>query len=234
MLLRDPVPARGRELAQLILEECERSGLTVGARLPTEREFAAQLGVGRSAVRLALGLLEADGRVSREIGRGTFLCEIADDASPAPPADSTPVDAGPTDVMVARQALEPQIVPLVVAHATGRDFDEFERCLDGGAAAETPEEFEAWDVALHHAIVAASRNPLLVRLYAEIEAVRGGQVWGTLKRRNDTHERRAAYQREHEAIVEALRAREPDRALEAMRTHLEHVRANLLRAAEGY
>ena len=66
-------PGRGRELAELILALFERNGLGPGSRLPTERQLAADLGITRTGVRHALAALEADGRISREVGRGTFL-----------------------------------------------------------------------------------------------------------------------------------------------------------------
>ena len=71
---------RGRELAELILAESGRAGLGPGSRLPTERRLAADLGVTRSGIRLALAALEADGLISREVGRGTFLRDAAADA----------------------------------------------------------------------------------------------------------------------------------------------------------
>lgn len=226
---RAPV-ARGRELAELILAECAGSGLAAGARLPNERQLAVQLGVTRTAVRRALGLLEAQDRVSREVGRGTFLLDASAPRGTVRRAgdDAQPTDVGPGDVMTARQSIEPQVVPLVVAWATARDFEELNRCLVGGEGADSAEEFEAWDFALHHAIVAASHNALLVRMYAEIEAVRHGRLWGNLKLRNDSPERRATYQRDHVEIVDALRAREVEQAVAATTAHLERVRNNLL------
>src|SRR6266516_5923509 len=62
-----------RALAALILAESERNGAGHGTRLPTERQLAADLGVSRSAIRHAMAVLQAEGRVSREVGRGTFL-----------------------------------------------------------------------------------------------------------------------------------------------------------------
>src|SRR5258708_29694936 len=62
-----------RALAALILAGAERDGTGHDARLPTERQLARDLGVSRSAVRHAMALLQAEGRVSREVGRGTFL-----------------------------------------------------------------------------------------------------------------------------------------------------------------
>src|SRR6266516_410351 len=62
-------------LAEVILAESRRAGLRRGSRLPTERQLAVSLGVTRTSVRRALTVLEAEGRISREVGRGTFLRE---------------------------------------------------------------------------------------------------------------------------------------------------------------
>jgi DNA-binding FadR family transcriptional regulator len=133
--------------------------------------------------------------------------------------------------MAARRLIEPQVLPLVVAYATQRDFDELRRCVAGGGAVQSAQEFEAWDYALHHAIVAASRNQLLVSMYRMVERARDGEIWGNMKTRNDTRERRDSYQADHVEIVEALCARELDRATAAMVAHLARVEANLLTAS---
>ena len=218
------------DLAELII--IAHGNGAAGTRLPTERQLVAELGVTRTAVRHALAILEAQGRISREVGRGTFIrgAQSQPGTTSRPPVRSAD-DFGPAEVMAARRLIEPQVLPLVVAWATTRDFEELRRCLEGGASAASAEEFEVWDFALHHAIVAASRNQLLVRMYAVVERARQGELWGSLKRRNDSRERRALYQTEHELIVEALIARELAAALDAMEGHLLRVEANLLGAA---
>lgn len=219
-------PFYSQDLARLILACCEEPGYTVAGRLPTERALAAQFGVTRTMVRHALAVLEADGMVSREVGRGTFLTAAAGSNSRMPAGDYSEVS--PADVMAARRLIEPQVLPLVVAYATQRDFDEMRRCLEGGDSAQNGREFEAWDYALHHAIVAASRNQLLVSMYQMVERARDGEIWGNIKSRNDTRERRGVYQADHVEIVGALCARELDRATAAMEAHLARVQANLL------
>ena len=195
------------------------------SRLPNERQLASNLGVSRTAVRHALALLEAEGKVTREVGRGTF---IRTDGAPGPAAnDDDHVDVGPADVMAVRRLVETQAMTLVVAWATPRDFEEIDRCLAGGDASQTYEEFEAWDLALHRAIVAASHNQLLIRIYEVIESARHGQLWGDLKRKNDSRDRRGAYQGHHAELVAALRARDTDRAIEAMHEHLSGVESDL-------
>ena len=225
-----------RALAALILAESQRDG---GSRLPTERQLATDLGVSRSAIRHAMALLQAEGHVSREVGRGTFLR----DAAEAAPAEAAPADSAgearedtalaaddyaPADVMTVRRLFEPTAMSLVVAWATARDFDEMDRCLQGGERAADHDEFEVWDAALHRSIIAATRSPLLIQLYAEIERARHGRVWGDLKRRSATAARRDEYRQDHQEIVTALRLRDADEAATAMRTHLARVSRHLL------
>jgi GntR family uxuAB operon transcriptional repressor len=226
---------RGRELAELILAAFERDGLGPGSRLPTERQLAADLGLTRTGVRHALAALEADGRISREVGRGTFLrpapVPSADGGAPAERGEPAATDFAPADVMTIRRLLEPQAMPLVAIWATARDFGEMERCLAGGDAAASFEEFETWDLALHRCIIGAAHSPLLAALYGLVESARHGQVWGDLKRRSTSSQRRHVYQEDHRAIVAALRARDSDAAVEAMRVHLSRVADHLLGGA---
>jgi len=222
-----------RELAALILAQTARSARTEPAqagdprRLPTERQLATDLGVSRSAVRHAMAVLQAEGRISREVGRGTFL--RTGNGTP----DDSPADYSPADVMLVRRMFEPHAMSLVVAWATDRDFAEMDRCLHGGDAAAEHDEFEVWDGALHRAIIAATHSPLLVRLYTEVERARHGKVWGDLKRRSASAARREEYKRDHTDIVTALRQRDADRASAAMRTHLARVSRHLLGTGDG-
>ena len=243
-----------RALAALILAESERGGAGHGTRLPTERQLAADLGVSRAAIRHAMAVLQAEGHVSREVGRGTFLRRHGPDApGPEPAAGQTPAaetpaadapaadgeipapgglsgaaDYAPADVMAVRRLFEPTAMSLVVAWATARDFAEMDRCLRGGERAADHDEFEVWDAALHRSIIAATRSPLLIRLYSEVERARHGRMWGDLKRRNASAARRDEYRRDHEEIVAALRLRDADGATAAMRTHLARVSGHLL------
>jgi GntR family uxuAB operon transcriptional repressor len=227
-------PVYSDQLADLILERCSARASAPGSRLPTERELAAEFGVTRTTVRHALAVLEAAGRISREVGRGTFLRDVGSRPliSRGDRHAARGDDVGPADVMAARRVLEPQVLPLVVAWATNRDFDEMRRCLEGGAGAQSYEEFEVWDYALHHAIVSASRNSLLVAMYAEVERARKGEIWGNLKRLGDSRARRASYHADHVELVDALCARELPHAIEVMEAHLARVETNLLGAVQ--
>jgi GntR family uxuAB operon transcriptional repressor len=239
--MSDPQPVSGdrrRQLAELILAGSRRSGLGPGARLPTERQLAADLGTTRSSIRHALAVLQADGYISREVGRGTFLRDRgAPPAAGAPDATAGAARAGgypagpagyaPADVMAIRRLIEPAAMQLVVAWASTSDFAEMDRCLAGAEEADGYEEFESWDLALHRAIIGASHSPLLTRLYAIVSEARHGQSWGDLKRRSASQQRRREYQADHREIVAALRARDAGRATGAMQAHLARVGSHL-------
>jgi DNA-binding FadR family transcriptional regulator len=99
----DQTPVRGAELANLIVRRYAAAG--GGSRLPTERSLSAEVGVSRSTVRRALGLLEARRVISREVGRGTFFVDLGsrgprDCGEKNQPASLD--DIGPADVMTAR------------------------------------------------------------------------------------------------------------------------------------
>jgi GntR family transcriptional regulator, uxu operon transcriptional repressor len=118
---------RGLRLAELILSGARQAGQGPGSRLPTERQLAADLGVTRSSVRHALAMLEAQGRISREVGRGTFLRDAPQDAtdvpagSPALPAHppATPTLAMPALTTTTRL---PAAEAPGAGHAPGADF----------------------------------------------------------------------------------------------------------------
>jgi DNA-binding FadR family transcriptional regulator len=231
---------RAQRLAERILVAATQSGLLTGGRLPTERQLSIDLSVTRSAVRHALAILEAQGRISREVGRGTFLHDgdpgrgprgsglrTAGYPRPGWTMSAPAADFAPADVMTIRRLLEPPAMSLVVSWATAADLQEMQRCLVGGDGAATFEEFEGWDLALHRCIMAASHSPLLIALYQAIEEARHGQVWGDLKRRSMTQQRRTLYQSDHHAIVAALSIRDSAQAVEAMRRHLARVQEHL-------
>ena len=199
--------------------------LAPGAKLLTEREFSKRFRLPRNAVRRSLAQLEAEGYITREVGRGTFLTPppAAEAASPA----GTILNISPAEVMEARLRIEPAIAELIVTNATAADFARMETCLEKAEQAAGLDEFELWDAALHQAMANASHNRFMVRLLEIVTAVRQQSEWGKLKDRIVTTERRLIYQQEHHAIVTALKNRDDTRAKAAIVTHLQHAKRNL-------
>lgn len=198
-----------------------------GEKLPTERELVTRFGIARNTLRKSLRGLEAEGRITRHVGRGTFVAEPGDAIRHDDALTHKIHRASPAEVMDLRLMLEPQAGELAAVRATGDDIAAMEECLRGCECAGDVAAFEAWDGRLHQRIVAAARNRLLADIYDVVNGVRRTAEWGKLKERSLTAERRATYQEQHRRIVAALRARDPDLTRDQIRDHLLAVRASL-------
>ncbi len=205
---------------EMLIRQIQRGELPAGAKLPTERELSERFTTSRSTIRRALSALRDQGLIEQRVGAGTFVSG-GDNGLPV-------TEVSPAELMEARLILEPPIANLVVHNATEADFQRMLHCLDQGERAETLEEFEYWDGALHLAIAEATHNNFILNMFRLINRVRDQGEWGKLKKRSVTPERRAAYQQQHAALVAALRERDADSAREQLLAHLRNVRQNLL------
>ncbi len=224
ILSRDRSREGALRVREFIMNAAGDGTLAPGSRLPTERELAERFAVPRNAVRKTLALLEAEGCITRHVGRGTFLSHSTGAGSGEP---GMYLAHSPAELMEARMRIEPALAELIVTHATPADFERMEVCLDRAERASTLDEFELWDAALHEAIAAATHNSFVARVLGMVTAARQQAEWGKLKDRIVTPERRVRYQEEHRAIVRALKARDADQARHAILAHLEHARRNL-------
>lgn len=213
-----------QDIRRHIVSAIEGGVYPAGSRLPTERALCEALSVSRNAVRGALAVLEGEGLIRRVPGSGTYVSDRGNGHG----FDDIALMSSPSQIMEARLVIEPHLAHLVCANGTALDFLEMERCVKAGAAADRMEGFEIWDTALHEAIAAATKNPVVVASCRLISRARDGSEWGELKRRSLTPERRTIYQGEHEEIVAALRRRDAKGAETALRSHLLRIRENLL------
>ncbi|MDO9218239.1 MAG: FCD domain-containing protein, partial [Lacisediminimonas sp.] len=134
----------------------------------------------------------------------------------------------PAELMEARVLMEPVMIDLVVRHGTAADFKRMEECCARGEAAQTLEEFEHWDGALHQAIADASHNNFVRSVFQLMNTAREQGDWGMLKKKSATPERRLVYQREHRDLVAALKDRDSESARRLLTGHLLQVRRNML------
>jgi len=197
----------------------------VQSRLPPERELAQALGLTRAALRKALAQLEAENRIWRHVGKGTFS------GSRPRPDESWPAvthTTNPAEIMEARQVLEPKIAAISALRATQNDLGRMEYCLNRGESSPDFSTFEQWDSALHSAIADSTGNLLLTSLFRAVNSLRQDHIWGHLKKAAMTPARQKIYSRQHRELVQAIQNRDPGNAERIMRIHLETVQKNLL------
>lgn len=216
------------ELRTVILENLRSRRWRAGHRIPTERQLGEQYGISRSTVRRVLAGLKEKRLIVQTVGSGTYVSDEVQDALGTLDDTSAMPTASPAELMNARIAFEPAILPLVVANANAADLAYLEECCENGEAARTFEDFEYWDGQLHEAIAAAAHNNFVTSVFRALNQARAQGEWGAMKRRTATPERRAHYQAQHRELVSALKDRDLSRALDCCRAHLAHVRQNML------
>ena len=223
-----PDPVRGSmwvttQLRRAILE----GRYAHGEKLPAERQFAAAFGASRATIRTALVRLESEHLVTRRLGSGTFV-NFEARAESEDFAELT----GPLQLIDVRLGIEPSMVRLAVLNATARDVERIANAIDRmGAASSNAEGFTAWDREFHMLICEATRNPLMLWVYRQINAVRTRNQWNTVKDKVLTPVRIRDYNEQHAAIFEAIRSRDVEKAVGIVTLHLHAARRQLVGAS---
>jgi DNA-binding FadR family transcriptional regulator len=199
-------------------------------RLPPERSLAVEIGAGRRAVRRALDILEAEGRLWRHQGKGTFAGPRAE-ASPRL-LPSVEERATPLDVMEARLEIEPGLARLAAAKGSPAAVEAMRRYMRTLGASEDADAMERWDGALHRVIAETAGNALLVTLFDALDRFRASPSWRRARALARGPDRLRVTQAQHAAIIDAIAAHDGMAAESAMRAHLLTLQSNLRRAME--
>jgi DNA-binding FadR family transcriptional regulator len=213
-------PQRYERIAARLAADIRAGRLSPGERLPSERELARRLGVGRASLREALAALQLRGALETRPGAGSYVV--------GPPAGdgAVPPDASPSDLLEARLVLEPQAAALAARRA-GPDADA-ERLLDAMDAAEAQRDRAGWndgDRRFHRRLAALTGNPVLAALADQVAALMDQPLWQRLRDDSIARPGRARiHAAEHRMIYEAIVDGDAEAAAFYARQHLERVR----------
>lgn len=211
------------------------SGLLEGARLPAERELCTTLGIGRAELRKALLVLESNGSLRREVGRGTFLVKKPgrnkSDASRQLTEDIAE-RTGPYEAMNARLAVEPELARLAAMHASPRHLRELRRLATAMKNAASWLAYEEKDADFHDIVAEASGNALLHEVHKIMNGVRFVVVWRRLETPEDGPNESYHSFDEHDLIIDALERRDGPAAYKAMQAHLNSTLSTMTDASE--
>ncbi|WP_238014962.1 FadR/GntR family transcriptional regulator [Dactylosporangium sp. AC04546] len=196
--------------------------LKPGDRLPSERELCERFGVSRVTVREALRVLEASGLIDIRVGArgGAFVTSPTSQQIGEGLADLmnlSPMSA--PQVTEARQIFELGIVSLVVERATDEDIAALRDMLELHQEALDRGEYSmALSADFHVRVAACTHNPTIEMLVQSFHGpllmslIEAQAVAPTMGRRGTA---------EHVEFVDAIAARDAERALSIMREHLQ-------------
>ena len=214
-------------LIQLLLDEIKMGKFSGQAKLPAERILAEELGVTRALLREALLTMEGMGYLNIAGREGIYITDNgARDVTSGMASLSQWPTAMSGNTLEVRLILEVPAAEIAARNRTGRDLERMEECLRvlSGLDRKDDSDYQQgdyWDSMLHETIIRATRNELLIRIYEGLLSL--------MKSFTERH-RAVLFReipgwaeqafREHERIVEAIRARRSKSAGEAMRDHL--------------
>ena len=219
------------QIVQQIEESILKGALKPGDQLPAERELASQFGVSRTAVREAVKTLREKGLVEAYTGRGTFVTDGTSNAvrQSLDRMIRTGQPDGYVHLVEVREILEPEFAALAATRiedqhlATMREaFAVMEQ------ARHDPDAYIEADLDFHLSLAEAAANPLILSLLDSIVGVLREQRL-RIFRVSGGPERGQFH---HKRILEAIEQRDPEEARQAMRAHLQQVRADSRAASD--
>lgn len=184
-----------------------------------ERTLSEALGVSRTPIREAIQMLQHDGWVVMETYKGAVIRSF----------DQKYL----YELMRVRTALELCAVEDAVRNISPESLEEIEqayrRQAEAGGSGQTPTfQFIQLDRAFHQAVYRLSGNKTLIDLLDNLNdmiCVAGIRALGSDVRRQETLA-------EHQAILQAIRQKDPRAAVRAMREHMDQTTLNIQQHAD--
>lgn len=202
-----------------------------GARLPSERDLAKQMGVGRPTVREAIHYLEGVGLVEIRPTVGIFVRSLTAESIETPLVRMLEDEFRVVMQFVeTRIALEGWAAAEAARNATPEQIGRLERLTrEMETLAEQGESLLPLDATFHQAILEATRNPAMLRmreilasLIASIRAFMNLVPWPHVGPGRAVH---------HRAITRAIAHRNPEQAHHAMVSHLRVLQETLAKVS---
>lgn len=198
--------------------------LNTGDKLPNEFELARLLGVGRSTLREAVRALASRNVLEVRQGAGTFVAQHQVGVAEDPLGFTFIRDKRKLimDLLEIRMALEPRIAAMAALEATPEDIAEMRRlCLEVEELIAAGENHIQPDIAFHTKIAESSHNLVVPNLMPIIQNAISLFVNTTNRQlREETIET-------HRMILEAIEAKDPLAASDAMYTHILYNRNSI-------
>jgi GntR family transcriptional repressor for pyruvate dehydrogenase complex len=230
LVARHPDDSAAQVVAH-VRELIDRGALGPGARLPPERDLAAQVGVSRPTVRAGLRTLAALGVVRSRRGSGTYIPE----GPPTLGAEALSFLAAlhkftVDDMYEARRILEVGAAGLAAERATPDQLASLaDEVASLFASLHDRQVFLVHDINFHRVIAASSGNPIVASLVEMVASLYYERRRATAARAADRDLRDAADA--HRQIYQAVRARNAEVARRAMTDHLLRSRSYQAREA---
>ena len=208
---------RSEQVAQRILRMIEEGTLHEGDKLPSEPEFAKQLGISRGILREGLAQLKAQGLISRKPKDGTYILPLKGSKDDMTQSTQRMIKASSfRNIMEMRDAIEQKAAVLAVDRATDEELEELREIV---LKSEQHTGEDDLDFYFHYRLVELSGNSIFMGIvntyFEEIREIRDRNL--------KTASHNAEVQAEHLAIIDAICRRDRVAAGLAVENHMTRI-----------
>lgn len=211
------------KVAEQLRNLIETEVIKPGERFPSERELADQLGVSRPTVREAMIALELTGVIEIRSGSGIY----ASKTKPASKFLLNDTGIGPFEVLEIRQIVEAEACALAADRITDVELAQLQQTLkDMEEEEKQADASEKADQRFHEIIARSCQNSAIESVISWLWKLRNESMLSTAFLARIRKEGIHPSISEHQAIYEALAARDANAARIAMKKHLESATEN--------
>jgi DNA-binding FadR family transcriptional regulator len=216
-----------QQVARSIAASIAEGRYVPGDRLPSERGLADSFGVSRPTIRDAMIALEFQGLVEARQGSGVYVT-----ARGKPEDDTAEAEVSALELTEARRLFEGEACALAAAAVSDEQLMALERIARDLVNLAGAEDGERLEHDFHMAVAHATRNAAIVAAVEEIWTLRRQfpDCSGQLRRVRLADPE--GFSADHQAIVAALRGRDPKEARRVIHEHLNRTVEALLAMAE--
>ena len=214
------------EVVQQIRQMIINGELQKGDMLPPEKELANQTGVSRVTVREALRLLSEMGLIEIRRGVGSFVCVDTNRESVTNKID---IYLGEfknnfEQAIAVKRIIDPQIAKEAAFIATSDDIAKLEAAMKLTIDHKyLNKEYDEACSALHIAIVAIVKLPLLTEIYYQLEKTENTTPRFQLSTPNNLMEIKEQDIAQHQKIITAIKNHQQDYAQLYTLEHLDFI-----------
>lgn len=204
-----------------ILDMVKSGVLRAGDALPPERDLAVSLGVSRPSVREAMRGLTVLGVVRTRQGGGAYISDLGPDTLLGPIQFYLALeDVNIRDLYEARSLIESDVARRAAVNIDEAALAQLETLLaEQQQTIGDPIAFRQSDYAFHELIWIGSCNAFLKRIGESLNVL--GLEFR--KRASERPETLTQSLLDHRALLDALKARNPEAAARAAKAHMQNV-----------
>lgn len=204
------------KVAEQISKLVKDGNVKPGDKLPSERVLAEQIGVSRPTIREAMIALEIAGIVDIRTGSGIYVIDQT------PELSLSDAGVGPFEILDTRYIVEAEACALAAARITDEQLAELRNAIAEMEEEEKrPDASEEADMKFHMLIAEASQNSAISAIIKWLWELRNqsslSQSFMSRLREEGIH----PSINEHKKIVDALEMKNPEKARNAMKAHIE-------------